>query len=155
MGWYRKTALIEASQWFKNGDHPHDHVGEILIDLMSPQDRSKDYARLEGAVVRFFRRPEPEYSGDKIHVDCGFTWHNHGWIDDLEGGHVVCPGDWVATGVHGENWAIKPSIFAASYELVKETVVPYDSRPHSRACGISKHDHGPACSTNCPTCSGK
>jgi hypothetical protein len=27
--------------------------------------------------------------------------------------------------------------------------------PHSRACGIHKHDHGPACSWNCPTCGGK
>lgn len=26
--------------------------------------------------------------------------------------------------------------------------------PHSRACGIRKHDHGPECSTNCPTCGG-
>lgn len=30
-----------------------------------------------------------------------------------------------------------------------------DRRPHSRACGISQHEHGPACSTNCPTCGGK
>lgn len=30
-----------------------------------------------------------------------------------------------------------------------------DRRPHSRACGIAAHDHGPACSTNCPTCHGK
>lgn len=28
-------------------------------------------------------------------------------------------------------------------------------RPHSRACGIGKHEHGAACSTNCPTCAGK
>lgn len=26
--------------------------------------------------------------------------------------------------------------------------------PHSRACGISKHDHGPRCHRNCPTCHG-
>lgn len=30
-----------------------------------------------------------------------------------------------------------------------------DRRPHSRACGISPHDHGQACSTNCPTCHGQ
>lgn len=28
-------------------------------------------------------------------------------------------------------------------------------RPHSRACGIAKHDHGPQCSRNCPTCGGR
>ena len=27
-------------------------------------------------------------------------------------------------------------------------------RPHSRACGIRKHDHGSECSSNCPTCGG-
>lgn len=27
-----------------------------------------------------------------------------------------------------------------------------DSRPHSRACGISPHPHGPSCSSDCPTC---
>ena len=26
--------------------------------------------------------------------------------------------------------------------------------PHSRACGIRKHDHGVACHSNCPTCHG-
>ncbi len=41
------------------------------------------------------------------------------WIDTLEGGHIVTPGDWIATGVHGEHWPIKPDIFAASYVLVE------------------------------------
>lgn len=27
-----------------------------------------------------------------------------------------------------------------------------DDRPHSRACGMSRHDHGSACSADCPTC---
>lgn len=27
--------------------------------------------------------------------------------------------------------------------------------PHSRACGIRKHDHGLECNPNCPTCGGK
>ncbi len=27
-----------------------------------------------------------------------------------------------------------------------------DDRPHSRACGWRKHDHGSACHSNCPTC---
>jgi len=29
-----------------------------------------------------------------------------------------------------------------------------DTRPHSRACGIRKHDHGPDCHSNCPSCGG-
>lgn len=27
--------------------------------------------------------------------------------------------------------------------------------PHSRACGFRNHEHGTACSTNCPTCHGQ
>lgn len=30
-----------------------------------------------------------------------------------------------------------------------------DERPHSRACGIKRHEHGTECSENCPTCGGK
>lgn len=37
------------------------------------------------------------------------------WVDTLEGGHVVTPGDWIATGVQGEHWPIKPDVFAATY----------------------------------------
>jgi len=108
-------------QWFKNGDHPDDHVGEPVLDigklcelhpeLLSQGDEwviLKDvdippeayYNRIEGAVVRFFRRPEPEFRG--FHSKCGRTWHDHGWIDDgsndengLAQGITVCPGDWI------------------------------------------------------------
>lgn len=32
---------------------------------------------------------------------------------------------------------------------------PEPSRlPHSRACGITPHDHGTTCHTSCPTCGG-
>jgi hypothetical protein len=43
------------------------------------------------------------------------------WCPTLEGGHVVTPGDWIATGVHGEHWPIKPDVFAATYEAVTPT----------------------------------
>jgi len=43
--------------------------------------------------------------------------HNHGWIDTLEGGHIVCPGDWIITGVKGENYPCKPDIFEATYDI--------------------------------------
>jgi hypothetical protein len=101
---YRKKPVeIEAVQWHRNGDHPQD----------GPADR-------EGRVVRYFRRPEPEYDGRLTHGPCGRIWHDHGWIDTLEGGNdgaqVVCPGDWIVTGVQGEHYPVKPDIFAATYE---------------------------------------
>ena len=42
---------------------------------------------------------------------------SHGWIDTLEGGHTVCIGDWIITGVKGEQYPCKPDIFNATYEV--------------------------------------
>jgi hypothetical protein len=99
MKYRKKPVEVEAHVWHENGDHPED----------GPADR-------EGKVVRYFRRPEPEYSGVLVHEACGHTWHHHGWIDTLEGGHTVCPGDQIVTGVEGERYPVKPSIFAATFE---------------------------------------
>lgn len=99
---FRKIPVtIEAHQWFKNGDHPKDG------------DPSR-----EGAVVRYFRHPG--IPGDRPCKHCGKRMHDHGWIDTLEGGHIVCPGDWIITGVKGEHYPCKPDIFAATYELVHD-----------------------------------
>lgn len=50
---------------------------------------------------------------------CGKRWQDHGWIATLEGGHIVCPGDWVMTGVKGEHYPCKPDIFPQIYEAVE------------------------------------
>lgn len=42
------------------------------------------------------------------------------WIETLEGGHVVTPGDFIITGVAGEHYPCKPDIFAATYEEVTD-----------------------------------
>ena len=114
MRFRKKPVEVEATRWMSNGDHPDDAVGELLTD---PFDENRTYPRQEGAVVRYFRRPDPEYAGDLVHEPCGYTWHRHGWIDTLEGGHTVCPGDWIITGVQGEVYPCKPDIFAATYEV--------------------------------------
>ena len=43
-----------------------------------------------------------------------------GYIETLEGQHIVTPGDWIITGIKGERYPCKPDIFAATYEEVKE-----------------------------------
>lgn len=117
---YRKTALIEASQWHKNGDHPQDYAGDFEgLENDEYRTWSGEEAKAmdwEGKVVRRYRHPN--VSGETKCGACGATMHDHGWIDTLEGGHIVCPGDWIATGVAGEHWPIKPDIFAATYEPV-------------------------------------
>jgi len=97
----KKPVVIEAHQWFKNGDHPEDGNPER-----------------EGAVVRYFRRPD--IPGETPCSECGVRFHDHGWIDTLEDGHRVCPGDWIITGVRGERYPCKPDIFAATYDPIED-----------------------------------
>jgi len=84
MKFRKKPVVIDATQWFKMGDHPA--VEESLANAQ------------------------------------------FGWIDTLEGGHIVSSGDWIITGVKGEHYPCKPDIFEATYEPV-EVVFEYKSYP--------------------------
>ena len=107
---YRKRPVeIEAHQWRKNGDHPEDNPTR---DGTTPNGE-----HWEGEVVRYFRHPD--IPGDQKCSKCGYTMHHHGWIDTLEDGHNVCPGDWIVTGVQGERYPCKPDIFEKTYEPVE------------------------------------
>ena len=75
---YRSKKIIEATQWFKNGDHPFD-------DMPSTESR-------EGRIVRYFRHPG--ISGDKICEDCGKVTNKHGFLDN-EYQEKVCPGNYI------------------------------------------------------------
>ena len=70
----KKLVVIEATQWWKHGDHPE--VGIYPAD--------------------------PRY----------------GFIEALEGGHIVTPGDWIIKGIAGEYYPCKPDIFEVIYEAV-------------------------------------
>lgn len=41
-------------------------------------------------------------------------------IKTLEGDMVASKGDWIVTGVDGEQYPVKPDIFKKTYELVKD-----------------------------------
>ena len=83
----KKPIVIEAVQWFHEGDHPEvvycTYGGEPCENCENPSDY-------------------------------------HGWIKTLEGGHFVCPGDWIIKGIEGEFYPCKPSIFEATYEEVSD-----------------------------------
>jgi hypothetical protein len=111
MKFRKKPVVIEATQWFKNGDHPQDRCETFQVEGGEPFQG-------EGHIVRYFRHPD--VPGEKSCEHCGQTMHVHGWIDTLEGGYIVCPGDWIITGVKGELYPCKPDIFAATYEQVVE-----------------------------------
>lgn len=106
----KKPVTISAVQWFKNGDHPED-------DVFRPDKATGmvPAAPQEGAVVKYFRNPETDEDACKY---CGCVIRSHGYIKTLEGGHIVCPGDWIVTGVQGERYPVKPDIFAQTYEPV-------------------------------------
>ncbi len=111
MKYRKKPVVIDATQWFKNGDHPGD------VNLIANAGAGDPYIQAEGKVVRYFRRPD--VLGDQVCRHCGQTMHVHGWIDTKEGGHIVYPGDFIITGVQGEQYPCKPDIFAATYEAVE------------------------------------
>lgn len=119
----KKPVVIEATQWFKNGDHPDDYANSKTgFENGELREWSGDEVRKlgwEGQVVRYFRRPD--VSGETPCRECGLTMHVHGWIDidTKEGGHIVCPGDWIITGVKNERYPCKNSIFEATYEAVE------------------------------------
>lgn len=112
MKFRKKPIVIEATRWNKNGDHPLDNVMRPFEDTGKIPTEPR-----EGEVVRYFRHPQVD--GGIFCKHCGHTMHLHGWIDTLEGGHIVCPGDWIITGIQGEHYPCKPDIFEATYEPVK------------------------------------
>ena len=118
----KKPVILEAHLWLKNGDHPEDYAKPVqglerghLITYSPQHQRLNDW---EGQVVRHYRTPDAEGQAPCKH--CGRLMHDHGWIDTLEGGHIVCPGDWVITGVKGERYPCKPDIFNATYHPADE-----------------------------------
>ena len=67
--------------------------------------------------------------------------HNHGWIDTVQGGHVVCPGDWIVFDVINGKWfPCKPDVFKQLYELVQggNDMVPRSAIPEIVASALCK-----------------
>lgn len=85
MRFRKKPVVIEATQWFKHGDHPA---------VMGANPNMICGCVLLGA------------DGNQPH------------IHTLEGAHIVTVGDWIITGVKGENYPCKPDIFEMTYEAV-------------------------------------
>ena len=87
---------IKAHQWFKNGDHPKDY----------DQVKANGW---EGQIVRYYRRPDVD--GQSVCPRCQQIMHDHGFIDEGEVGHTVCPGDWVVE--------CRPGIFVPYKECIQ------------------------------------
>ena len=95
MKFRKKPVVIEAIQWFRHGDNPDV---QLFVD--------EKHLINTGAVC----------DGEG---GCGKLIINHGSIKTLEGWHIVCPDDWIITGVKGEKYPCKPDIFEQTYEPVE------------------------------------
>jgi len=89
----KKPVVVEAEQWWNMESDVKD--------------------------VEQYLHPHTDEDSEELSCGyCGNTLANHGWVNTLEGGHIVCPGDFIITGIVGEKYPCKPGIFADTYEAV-------------------------------------
>lgn len=93
MRYRKKPVVIEAVRWFGHGDH----------GLVTP-----------------WVHPSGVDASRGVCGYCPAPMGVHGWVDTFEGGHIVCPGDWIIRGVKGEHYPCKPDIFEQTYERVED-----------------------------------
>ncbi len=108
----KRPILIEASQWFHNGDHPEDES--------SPIESPDGTHRLsEGKVVRFYK--SLNIPGDRACAACGNPMKIHGELPYLRSGEyeIVCPGDYIITSPQGR-YKMPAKEFEAMYEPYPE-----------------------------------
>jgi hypothetical protein len=106
----KKPVVIEATQWFKMGDHP------------------------------LVRKPTTTTLHTEWEKRQGLPAGSIGEIKTLEGYHLVTPGDFIITGVKGEHYPCKPDIFELTYELAQPEPVAklfgslpvYETTPQQR-----------------------
>lgn len=92
MKFRKKPVVIEAVQWFKDGDHP------------AVKQSSAFYHEIGPFSPGIINKSERKYR----------------YIKTLEGNITVTPGDWIITGVNGEHYPCKPDIFEKTYEQVTD-----------------------------------
>ena len=85
----KRPVVIDAVQWNGPGDHPA--VAPYALRIAHGEETS-------------------------ICKECGTIYNVHGYVKTLEGGHIVCPGDWIITGVAQEHYPCKDAIFRRTYD---------------------------------------
>lgn len=109
MKYKKRPTLIEASQWYRNGDHPEDDS--------QPIDTSDGTFQLtEGKVVRFFR--SLNIPGNRVCSACGNIMQKHGALIQEGTGEdvLVCPSDYIITSTDGFYYKMPAQAFEAVYE---------------------------------------
>jgi len=107
MRFKNKSTVVDATQWFKNGDHPQDYCKTFTDSNGKPFQG-------EGNIVRYFR--SPSIASNIVCPKCKQIMHNHGWIDEPDNKFTVCPGDWVITSWFGDHYSLSPEQFNREFE---------------------------------------
>lgn len=116
----KKPIVIEAYQWREVSPYVEgvkrdvDYYRHPPVDPETGEVSAADNAISFGRLKHSDPRMPERFRRDSCHE----VMDAHGYIDTLEGGHTVCPGDFIITGVQGERYPCKPDIFAATYEAV-------------------------------------
>lgn len=106
MKFRKKPIIIEAHQWFKNGDHPEDNAA-----------RNWPGNEWEGLIVRYFR--SSGIDSEILCKKCNEIMHNHGWIDSGDEGYTVCPGDWIITDKQIGYYPMSDKLIKELYEVIE------------------------------------
>lgn len=105
----QKPPIIEATQWFRNGDHPLDDSKP----LDSPTGMGTTLS--EGKVVQRFSALH--IPGDRVCQECGVVMHKHGALTRFDGSdELVHPGDYIITDKKGNFYRRSSVEFEAMYE---------------------------------------
>jgi hypothetical protein len=100
----KKPVMIEATKFHALGDHP------AVKRAYFAEDGKCRWVQGDNEAINIFNCRKGYY------------------ITTLEGGHEVTPGDWIITGVKGEQYPCKPDIFEATYEAaepLRDGLKPY------------------------------
>lgn len=108
----KKPPVVEATQWFRNGDHP--------MDQSTPIERPSGGPILsEGQVVRFFSWLH--IPGDRFCAECGSAMKRHGIIDGInDEEELVHPGDYIVTKSNGRFYRRGQKEFEEMYEPLQQ-----------------------------------
>jgi len=110
-----KLRVIEAYQWFKNGDHPLDSP-DIATDPSGVKIMG------EGKIVGFYKEGDNNHYNDDFSKPCSVCNKSlkiHGSIEEQGVKLRVCPGSWIVTNKDSYK-VMSNDQFIEQFELVEE-----------------------------------
>jgi hypothetical protein len=105
MQFVHRPLVVEAHQWFTNGDHPLDRCKTLMINGKPVLD--------DGKIVRRFYGMYAEHIGQCM--KCERAYNDHGKVNTGTNDVTVCPGDWIVPTLDGFYEPIKPEMFEKLY----------------------------------------